>query len=246
VDASLFETFAAVERSHWWFLARREIVLGLAERTLKPGARVADVGCGTGFILEALAARYEAWGVEPSPIGRAYCRERNLSRVVAGTAGDLSALPGGGLDAVFLLDVLEHLDDDFEAVVEARRVLAPGGTLFVTVPAYSWLWSGHDIANQHRRRYTLKTLNGLLATAGFQPGLLSYYNCFLFPLAVVNRMFQRLRRAGADTQLRVPPAAVNRIFRRVFASEVRLLRDGAFPFGLSVIALAHVKGSHAK
>src|SRR3990172_5639918 len=121
MDASLFATFAEVEQRHWWFQARREIVLALAGDLLPEGTRVLDVGCGTGFVLERLRERYDAFGVDVSPIAVDLCRARGLDRVAQGRTEDLSALEGRRFGGIFLLDVLEHLDDDLGALARLRE-----------------------------------------------------------------------------------------------------------------------------
>jgi len=241
MDAELFATFSEVEQRHWWFQARREIVLAVADQVLSRGARVLDVGCGTGYVLERLQERYEAFGVDVSPLALDLCRARGLDRVAPGGAHDLSAVAGRRFDGVFLLDVLEHLDDDADALRRLREVLAPGGVVIVTVPAFMFLWSPHDEVNQHRRRYTRDQLRAALVRAGFDVERISYLNAALFPLAAVVRVTGRLLNARGAGGLRVPPEPINRALRWIFAAERHRLAGGPhgkpFPFGVSLIAV---------
>jgi SAM-dependent methyltransferase len=241
VDSEFFAAYAAVERTHWWFLARREIVLAMVERLVPAGGSVLDVGCGTGFVLERLRERFQASGLEPSPIALEECRKRGLDQVRPGSAEDLSAVAGRRFDAVLFLDVLEHLDDDVAALCRARDVLAPDGVVLVTVPAFRFLWSQHDVANQHRRRYTQPELEQLLRRSGFILERASYFNMYLFPLALAQRWTARALGSGAAAGLRVPPAPVNRLMRRIFESEKNLLVRArghrGLPFGVSVLAV---------
>jgi len=240
VQQSLFEQFARVERAHWWFQARREIVLQLAAHYLPAGTPVIDIGCGTGFFLEALQERYRAWGIDPSPTAVELCRERGLDRVSLGTAYQLHSI-GHCFGGAFLLDVLEHLDADGLAVEAARDVLAPDGIVLVTVPAYPALWSHHDVVNQHRRRYTRPQLDRLLRRAGFQVVRSSYFNTRLFPLAMVIRVVFRALRWDPHLQLRVPPAWINGALARLFEGEKSRLASpqprAPYPFGLSILAV---------
>ena len=240
MDESMFAEFARVERTHWWFRARRDIVLGVLARHLDPGARILDVGCGTGFFLEAAGGRYEAWGVDPSSTAVRLCRERGLPKVVEGTAESLPV--DGDFDGVLFLDVLEHLDDDIAALAEARRHLRPGGIVLATVPAYMALWSNHDVVNHHRRRYTRTALDRQFRAAGMTIRQLTYFNTYLFPAAVMERIIRRVFGARSAELLPVPPPPLNRAMYRVLASERRRLarspRPGAFPFGLSLLAVA--------
>lgn len=241
MDAELFATFSRVEQRHWWFQARREIVLAVADQVLPRGARVLDVGCGTGYVLERLRERYEAFGVDVSPLALDLCRARGLDRVAPGGAHDLSAVAGCRFDGVFLLDVLEHLDDDANALRRLREVLAPGGVVIVTVPAFMFLWSPHDEVNQHRRRYTRAGLVRVLAGAGLEIERATYFNATLFPVAAVVRVAGRVLGARGSGGLRVPPAPVNAALRRVFVSERGWLTAGphgrGFPFGVSLLAV---------
>jgi len=246
VDPSLFTTFAAVERSHWWFTARREIVLSVADRFVPRGLPILDVGCGTGYFLEGALSRYDAWGVDPSPVGVELCRARGLERVVPGSAYDLSEVGDRRFAALFFLDVIEHLDDDVRALREAVRVLAPGGVVIITVPAFMFLWSEHDVVNEHRRRYRRPQLAALLRTVGLQVERLTYFNFFLFPLATADRLASRLARRRVAAELTVPRPWVNRLMGDTFRAERHRVADparGAFPFGLSLLAVGRKPGS---
>jgi SAM-dependent methyltransferase len=240
VDPSLFATFDQVERSHWWFTARREIVLTVAERFLPPGAAILDVGCGTGYFLEAAALRYQAWGVDPSPLAVELCRARGLERVSQGSAYDLSAVAAQRFAAAFFLDVIEHLDEDARALREAIGVLAPGGRVIVTVPAFMFLWSEHDVVNQHRRRYRRPQLAALFRQVGLEIERLTYFNFYLFPLASADRLASRIGRRKVRAELSVPRPWVNRLMAGTFRSERGRVADPgrlAFPFGLSLLAV---------
>jgi SAM-dependent methyltransferase len=246
VDPQLFTTFAAVERTHWWFTARRDILLSVTERNVAPGAAILDVGCGTGYFIEAVRDRYEAWGIDPSPISVRMCRERGLDRVVQGTAYDLSSVGERRFDAIYFLDVIEHLDDDARALGEAIRVLRPGGLVVITVPAFMFLWSDHDVVNEHRRRYDRPRLASLLADVGLRIERLTYFNFYLFGLAGVDRMANRLFQRRVSAELQVPNPLVNRLMGKAFRAERHRVADPSrrpFPFGLSLLAVARKAGS---
>ena len=246
MDPSLFTTFATVERSHWWFTARREIVLSVAERFVPDGAAILDVGCGTGYFLEGAQLRYDAWGVDPSPVAVELCRARGLDRVVQGSAYDLAAVADHRFAALFFLDVIEHLDDDARALREGVRVLAPGGVVVVTVPAFMFLWSEHDVVNQHRRRYRRPQLAALLGAAGLAVERLTYFNFYLFPLATADRLASPRAHRRVEAELTVPRPWVNRLMGETFRSERHRVADparNAFPFGLSLLAVGRKRTS---
>ncbi len=234
MDRALWDAIARVEREHWWFGGRREVVARLLERRLPAGASVIDIGCGTGFVLERIARRFDAWGLEPDPSVRARAAAEIAPRLLPGSSDDLSALAGRRFDAVLLLDVIEHVDDDAAALRGALAALSPGGFLLATAPAHPWLWSGHDVANEHRRRYTRATLADAHRRAGLEPRLLSHFHTRLFPLALAHRFGHRRDTSAA---LRIPLGPVNRAFRTLFGGEARGVERG-YPFGLSLVAIA--------
>ena len=239
MDEVFCRTVYEIEKTHWWCVARLRIVEDVIDRwiELPAGARVLDVGCGTGAVLEALSSRFEAYGTDTSPLAIDFCRQRGLTNAFCGT---LEAFPRHGLtfDLVTLLDVVEHLDDDLGLLRQAQRSLRAGGWALVTVPAYQFLWGPHDVVNHHKRRYTRAGLRRVLRAAGFELRMLSYFNTILFPAALVAWVGERLAGVRADPRPHVPPPPLNSMLTTVFAMEKYLLRGITLPYGLSLIALA--------
>lgn len=227
----LYHRFYKIESKHWWFVARRGIVLDQISRLIPMDACVLEVGCGTGATLKALSRGYLASGIDSSPIALQYCRKRGRRLDVDNV--ELAAV-AKGWELVLMLDVLEHLDDDVEMVRQAREVLVPLGKILVTVPAYQWLWGPHDIVNHHRRRYTRKQLRRVLMEAGFLVDKISYFNSILFPLGLA----QRLIAPNADG-LKIPLRPINKILRFIFEFEKYILRWSSLPWGLSILAVGH-------
>lgn len=242
MQPGLLDRMLAVEERHWWFSARREILLALLRRWVPRGQRLLDVGCGTGFLLDAARHEWEVWGLDPAPEAVAFCHGRGLDRVVRATVGELGGEKFPPCGAICFFDVLEHLDDDHAALSGAARNLEPGGLVLATVPAYQWLWSSHDQSHHHRRRYTTASLGAALRAAGLTPVELGYFNSRLFPLAVAARALDRIRPARKDGELLpVPQAFLNVALRRVFVSEKDRIagpRPRPFRYGLSVLAVA--------
>ena len=246
MDPRLLTDFAAVERVHWWFTARRDILLSVTSRYLPQGAAILDVGCGTGFFLESLRDQYQVHGVDPSPVALRVCRERGLDCVTEGSAYDLSGVGDRRFDATYLLDVIEHLDDDARALREAMRVIRPGGLVVVTVPAFMFLWSDHDVVNEHRRRYRRPQLDALLRGVGLSIERITYFNAYLFGLASVDRMANRVLGRRVAGELAVPHPLVNRLMGSAFRSERGRVADPGrrpFPFGLSLLAVGRKPGA---
>jgi SAM-dependent methyltransferase len=175
-------------------------------------------------------------GVERDPGLRAVGHAAGLD-IRAGALPDELPVPDAWADAVLLLDVVEHLDDDLGSVRAARRALCSGGVMVLTVPAYGWLWSGHDLALGHRRRYTAGTLRAVVAAAGLRVEHAGYFNTVLFPAIAGVRLAKRLVRArGHD--LHRPPRPVNRALERLFALERHVVLRPGLPFGSSVLVVA--------
>jgi SAM-dependent methyltransferase len=226
------------DRRHWYFRGRLAVLLGVLERVL-PGlpCRLLEIGCGTGNVLHALGRFGQAVGIERDPGLRAVGHAAGLDIRPGALPHDLP-VPDGWADAVLLLDVIEHLDDDLESLRAVRRTLRPGGVLVVTVPAYAWLWSGHDVALGHRRRYTAGALRLVVAEAGFRVRHVGYFNTVLFPAIASVRLGKRLVGAGGH-DLHCPSEPVNRVLERLFALERHLALRPGLPFGSSVLAVAH-------
>ncbi len=246
MQASEFEAMAAVEDRHWWFRGKREIVTHLLRKAGVTG-KILDAGCGTGGNLPALMEFGEAVGVEKDPVALEFARRKHGGQVVQ---GEMTALPflDSEFDGIITTDVLEHVPDDRKSLSELVRVLKPGGTLLLTVPAHPFMWTGHDVVLGHARRYTIESFRALLATSrDVDIENVSYMNCAAFPAAAVQR-WRRARREHAvgkpdltsDTA-DVPSAAVNELAFGLFAAERWVLPHFSLPFGVSIVAVLRKK-----
>lgn len=226
---------AELESEHFWFVPRRRRLLDLVSRALPAHARVLDVGCGTGGFCDALRLRgHETLGTDP------HAAEMGLApdRFVAGTSDHLP-FPDASFDAVCIFDVLEHVDD-VAAIRECRRVLRPGGNLFLSVPAYASLWSQRDTVAGHKRRYNRPMVRALLKAGGFELRELSGYQFFLLPLIWWSRS-GRKRAAQCVTREDTVSPTLNRVLRRVNEWEVSMASSfWAPPVGSSLVAVARL------
>ena len=233
-----YEIVYNVEKSHWWFRGRKKIILDLISELVLPTKGILlDVGCGTGAILEAFSRKYEAIGLDSSKLAVKFCRERGLSNVYQGELADLS-LPKEKIRLITLLDVLEHIEDDIATLKTCFDKLKSNGYLIITVPAYMFLWTGHDTAGMHKRRYTKKTLRKVVVDAGFEIRKISYYNTFLFPLMALSRLSERVLGAKRyEERLTIPSTVINNLFELIFRFERHFLKQLSFPFGGSLICI---------
>jgi SAM-dependent methyltransferase len=241
-----YQKLAEVEDRMWYFRAlhgHMERALISAERA-RAGTgpfRILDAGCGTGGLIRRLGQRHPTWewkAVDLEPVACGLARARTGANVEVREAS-VTALPfeGEAFDAVISADVIYHVEDDAAALREFSRVLRPGGSLVVNVPAYRWLWSYHDEAVHAERRYGRAELKGKLAAAGFAVGRTTYWNTLPFPLGVVRRKLLPAPRSGSDVHLF--PAPLEAIFNAAMRMEaVWLARFGGLPFGSSVLAVA--------
>lgn len=236
MDAAYTAVHIEEDRGHWWFRGRLAVLLSVLRHRLPPGPlRLLELGCGTGNVVTALGEFGEAIGMEPCAELRDVARAAGLDVRPGSLPGDLAVDPGWA-DVVLMLDVLEHLDDAEAALAAAGRALGLGGLLVLTVPAYPWLWSAHDVVLGHRRRYTAGTLAGAVRRAGFVVERVTYFNTALFPAVALVRLLGRLR-GTRNHDLRRPPAPINRMLAGVFALERHVLRRVDLPFGASVLLL---------
>ena len=185
-------------------------------------------------------SRYGAvTGIELSETSVALARERGAGEVIAGSLLEMP-FAEDSFDLAVTLDVIEHLEDDLGALRELRRTVAPGGALLVTVPAYQWLWSGHDEINHHHRRYTRGSLQKVAEEAGWRQERTTYFNSLLLPVAILLRVLDRVNTKTTESSLDlwVPPEPLNWLLERPLAFEAAMIRRGGrIPAGLSLLAV---------
>jgi SAM-dependent methyltransferase len=227
VDRSEIRKLAALEDQHWWYRERRHL-LSRQIRPLRPGQAV-DVGAAAGGNTRVLRAHgWDAVALEHSEDGARIAHERGIPSLRA----DALKLPFATmcLDLVVAYDVLEHIADDTAVVSEFHRVLRPGAAALVAVPADPKLWSSHDVAVGHVRRYTREGLISVLEGEGFTIESVASWNVLLRPVAA----WRRRTSTGSDLKPMAP--WVNGGLRAVVAAE-RYLPVTSLP-GVSLLVRA--------
>jgi SAM-dependent methyltransferase len=240
MDAREMQAMLDVDDHHWWYRGRRAVIAAeLGQLPPSARGRILDAGCGSGRTLLELASYGEVWGVDLNEDAVALAQGRGAFDV---RVGRLEELPfeDATFDLVTCLDVLEHTAQDVLALSELQRVTKGGGWLLVTVPAYQQLWSRHDEANHHYRRYERRTLRAAAASAGWLVQRDTYFNSLLLPPAALVRFAQRARRLNRNynSELGLAPDWLGGLLEMPLRAEARWLRAGrTLPAGLSLMAL---------
>jgi SAM-dependent methyltransferase len=240
VDERLMKAMLEVDERHWWYRGRRRIVRAELDRLpVGASARVLDAGCGSGRTLQELTGYGEVSGIELDPDAAEVAAAKGCGDV---RVGRLEELPWADetFDLITCLDVIEHTPDDRVTLTELRRVCKPGGWLLVTVPAYQALWSLHDAANHHYRRYGRRSLRQAAVETGWRIHRVTSFNSILLAPAAIVRLAERRRRpdSGYTPQLELGPAWLNAVLERPLRLEARWLsRGGTLPAGLSLLAV---------
>lgn len=239
-----YQRMYEVEDRYWWFVSRRRLVLDLmaagTPTTLDTVDRpvILDVGCGTGANAEAMTRLGRVIGADMSPLALARCQRRSLNELVQAKAESVP-LRSESVDWIVATDILEHLDDDRAALKEFQRLLRPGGRALITVPAYRSLWSEHDEALMHRRRYVKQELRAAIEDSGLDVERITYAFCLLLPLALTRLLKrEKPRDRPPEAQMTPVPEFVNRMLIWVQGCEARVLRNLNLPWGLSVVGIA--------
>jgi len=236
-----------LEDTYWWFQGRKRVVACLLRKVpgfSRGGMRILDLGCGTGLMLEHLSRLHCAVGLDFSPLALEFSRERGAKQLVR---ADVTALPHdeAGFDIVTALDLAEHVEDEAALLSEIVRVLRPGGHLILTAPAHPFLWSDHDEALYHCRRYTRTTLRDAMHKAGLEIERLTYCITFTFPLIVLFRFLQRLvsKADQPKTHLIALPGWANAFLKSTVDFEAFLLGFMNLPVGVTLVAIARKKSN---
>jgi len=240
MEKEIYIKMKEIEDVHWWFCGRRRIVQNvISTLELPKTCKILDCGCGTGGNLSMLSEFGEVFGIEPDIDALTIAQSRNIGALYNGYLPDEIRLPQTEFDLIILLDVLEHIDDHVSSLKILKSLLGPRGYLTLTVPAFKFLWSGHDEEHHHKRRYTASELKKIIQGAGLEILYLTYYNFWLFPIISLIRLARKIlptKQVGADLRLSHP--LINRFLLTLFSSECLFIPRLRLPFGISLLAVA--------
>ena len=238
-----FELNYEFELTHWWFRARRDILIDeINYHQARPGfpshPKILDYGCGTGGLTQSLEPFGEVFGVDEYQEAVDFCLQRNMKNI--NQIHSIEEIPSSSYDIITCFDVLEHIEDDALIIKNFIRILKEKGWLFLTVPALNLLWSGEDVVSQHKRRYRKNEIKDILLQNNFDILKLSYMNSFLFPVIAPLRMWNRYFRPSTLNRSDVydVPSFLNEILYHIFALEKYILRYWNFPMGVSLLVIA--------
>jgi 2-polyprenyl-3-methyl-5-hydroxy-6-metoxy-1,4-benzoquinol methylase len=242
MERQIYDRMAELDELHWWYVARRKILSDLIRREVKPphGARILEIGCGTGHNLDMLAGFGAVEGLETDAEARTIAEERLGRPIAFSPLPELSMIEPDAYDLIAALDVIEHVEDDSAAIAAIAKRLRPGGKLLMTVPAHQWMWSAHDVANHHKRRYSKSRLKALIGSSPLRLDSIGYFNSLLFPIACAARFAGKLT-GREDSDDKLPPRPINALFEKIFAAERYAVGRLPMPPGLSLFAVASAR-----
>jgi len=240
MERSAYQKMAEVETRHWWFSARRDIISTFLRNYFPKGKlNILDAGSGTGENLKMLSDFGKVSALEMDTDAAAYsrsvCPEADVK--VGKLPADRSFFLDRDFDLVTMFDVLEHIEDDLAALISVKGLLKPGGILFITVPAFQWLFGPHDTELHHFRRYSLGELRDKVVKVGFKVERITYFNSLLFPAVVASRLADLVLNRRRAYGMNIPGQALNTMLYRIFRFERFILRGFSLPFGSSLLAI---------
>lgn len=247
MDYEEYKIMYEAEDTHWWYRGLRGVMSTLLDlgKPQRKSARILDAGCGTGGTLQSLKKRgfRNLEGFDLSPLALQFCRQRGLDNVRPGSITDI---PFGDslFDLVISCDVVTDAgtENELQALMELYRVLKPGGRLFLSLPAHSFLRSKHDRAVAVARRETRGEIVRKLRRAGFGIQRATYWNMLLFPVVVAVRLLRREKdddlQDPARSDIVVPWGPINLFLTACVGLEHLLLRVVNLPVGSSVAVVA--------
>ena len=217
-----YESAAA---EHWWFHGRRRLVSAMLE----------NHGVSTGVFVDLGAGAESLFPQTMDVVKLDLVRPESVPGLFVQASAEQLPFPDSSFDGLGLFDVLEHLSDPNRCLLEAQRVVRPGGLVIVTVPAYRWLWSPHDDLVGHHRRYTLGELRTSLSGAGLVLLWSSAFYGFLLPPAAIRAVF------SMQSSMSMPSALINRSLALLAEWSIRRVIRRPTRIGLSIGAVAKVK-----
>jgi len=228
------------ERNYWWLKAKRNIVK--VHLPSNSGLKTLDIGCGAGQLVYELSKKHQAFGIDKSAQAVKFCKKRGLKNIYQDNF-PLLTKTYPKFDIITALDVLEHIENDQQAIIVIKKLLKKNGRLILTVPAYPWLFSYWDKILMHKRRYTKKGLARIVKKSGLEIEKISFCFSFLLPPVIPFRLIrgQMFKNQKPKSDFIALPRSLHSILFLMSRFEHFLLRYISLPFGLSLVVVAQKK-----
>ena len=237
MERDFYNTYFEVEKSHWWFRVRRNIIFWIFSKyKIRKDAKVLDYGCGSGFLVGEFQEKgFDAFGVDIFKEAIEFGSGRRINNL-SQESGVKVNFSDSYFDVILAMDVIEHIEDDKSAIKEIERLLKPGGYLIITVPAYQWMWGVQDEVAHHFRRYNVSSLLKIVDSSSFSVLKKSYFNTFLFfPIVAVRFVSKLFKIKERESDFDINGKLANFLFYLIFNLESKFLKFIDFPFGVSIL-----------
>lgn len=242
MEQAVYNDHVLQEENHWWFVSRRAVLTFLiSSLKIQENADILDAGCGSGGNLELLSKYGNMHAFEMSDFMKEHSKERGIGQVESGKLPDEIPFADKKFDLITMFDVLEHIEDDNAALKAIAERLKNDGVLFITVPAFGWLFSQHDRLHHHFRRYSKKELQEKMQIAGLEVEFINYWNFILFPVAVATRVIYFFLKGDTVIGTKTPSPFINKLLSKIVSAERFVIPKINLPFGLSLVVIARKK-----
>ncbi len=246
MNSEAYALESAVEESHWWFVVRRKLIKSIIiGHNLPKDTAILDIGSSTGTNLRMLKEmgflNYQ--GIDVSDEAIFWCAQKKLGRIHKGDVCALS-FQDSSFDLILATDIIEHVEEDGLALKEIDRVLKPGSSVIITVPAFNLLWGIQDDIVHHKRRYTKKYLFKKISETKLSCQESFYFNFFLFlPILIARTILKVFKKHISIEESQINNNFINKFLKIIFTLDIYLARFIKVPFGVSLLAVAK-KGNY--
>lgn len=226
MEESLYKVHAAMEETHWWFVARRKIISAAITKSIgdAPAPFVVDVGCGSGgSIAHFMEMGFRCLGIDSSRMAIDFAAKKYpAGQFRCGRMPDDLQDIAADVTLFTLLDVLEHVEDDRAFLSDLVSLAPTDANILITVPALKSLWSPHDVANRHLRRYEVEEFQATWSELPVDCRMNGFFNARLYIVIRLIRLFANLRNSAVGeggSDFVMPARPVNRLLTAIFEGE---------------------------